>query len=82
MSQGDTDAYIHHRLDVAGSPQGKSPVRFGPDAVREVYKYSQGTPRLINAIGDKALLAGYVYQKQLIDRRLVRIAAAELKETG
>jgi len=82
MSQGDTDAYIHHRLRVAGLGEGKSPVRFEPDAVREIYKYSQGTPRLINAIGDKALLAGYVYQKQLIDRRLVRIAAAELKETG
>jgi len=82
MNQCDTDAYIHHRLRVAGQLDGKSPVRFEPDAVKEVYKYSQGTPRLINAIGDKALLAGYVYQKQLIDRRLVRMAVAELKETG
>ncbi|MDP7637620.1 MAG: AAA family ATPase [Phycisphaerae bacterium] len=82
MDQQDTEAYIRHRLEVAGGNNGKSAVRFDPGAVREIYRYSGGTPRLINAIGDKALLAGYVHQTGQIDRRLARIAAAELKETG
>ena len=80
MGPDDTEAYIHHRLAVAGGNGGKCTVRFDSGAVHEVYRFSRGTPRLINAIGDKALLAGYVYRRASIDRRLVKIAAAELKE--
>ena len=78
MDQGETDAYLSHRLRVAGCEDGPL-VRFDAGAVREIYRYSGGTPRLVNAIGDKALLAGYVHRTAQINRRLARLAAAELK---
>lgn len=81
MTAKDTEAYIRHRLAVACGTGGKSPaVQFDPGAIREIYRFSRGTPRLINAVSDKALLAGYAYGSPKINRRLVRIAIKELKE--
>jgi general secretion pathway protein A len=82
LGREDTEAYLYHRLSVALGDGGEWTVVFDPGAVREIYRYSGGTPRLINAITDKALLAGYVHQTGWIDRRLARIAAAELKGKG
>lgn len=80
MDAQDTEAYLRHRLSVAAESPDTLSVHFDPGAIREIYRFSGGTPRLINAIGDKALLAGYVYQTGQIDDRLARIAAAELEE--
>jgi len=80
MRQDDVGAYLSHRLGLASEDPSAPAVRFQPDAVDEVYSYSQGTPRLVNALCDRALLAGYVYRTGEIDRRLVRLAADELKE--
>ncbi len=83
MTADDTAEYIRHRLQVAGQDDRDSAcVRFDYAAVKEIYRYSQGTPRLVNAIGDKALLAGYVYRTTTIDRRIVLTALNELKEAG
>jgi len=68
MDRAETAEYIRHRLQVAGA-DGR--VRFNEDAVEAVYRHSGGTPRLINAIGDKALLAGYVRQSRLIDADVI-----------
>jgi general secretion pathway protein A len=62
------------------SAAGSDALRFDASAVRAIYEYSQGTPRLVNALGDKALLAGYVYRTNCIDANLVRLAVDELKE--
>ena len=82
MTQDDTAGYIHHRLRVAGqqNTDQSGAIQFDGGAIREVYRFSSGTPRLVNAIGDKALLAGYVHGTSRIDRQLVCLAAAELKE--
>ncbi len=81
MNERDTEQYIRHRLSVAGlSDDQAGPLRFNRGAVREIYRFSRGTPRLVNAIGDKTLLAGYVYRTGCIDRRMVRLAARELRE--
>ena len=83
MNVPETEEYIRHRLSVAGleGDEDNSP-KFDSGAIREIYRYSRGTPRLVNAIGDKALLAAYVYRTAKINRRLVRIAVNELKEAG
>jgi len=79
----ETDAYLRHRLSVAGAAAlGDNVIRFDRAAVKEIYRYSEGTPRLINAVGDKALLAGYVYRTCRIGRRIVRKAIRELREAG
>ena len=82
MTPEDTAAYLNHRLSVARGNGEQGVVEFDGGAVKEIFRFSGGTPRLINAIGDKALLAGYVYRTGRINRRIVRLAAQELKEAG
>jgi general secretion pathway protein A len=74
----DQSAAGNHPSDLPA--EGAQTLRFDASAVRAIYDYSQGTPRLVNALGDKALLAGYVYRTNCIDASLVRLAVDELKE--
>lgn len=52
----ETKEYILYRLKRAGS---RNITIFSDSAMREIYRYSQGIPRLINILCDNALLAGY-----------------------
>ena len=79
MSRSDTAAYISHRLSVAGNNGG---LRFDDGAVDEIYEYSGGTPRLINTVGDKALLAAYVKGASSISGEIVRTAIGDLNEVA
>jgi general secretion pathway protein A len=81
LSKDDTENYIRHRLAAAGAT---SRLRFGPGAIRSVWRHSKGYPRLINLICDRALLAAYNERTYVITRRLVRKASRALqgKETG
>ena len=81
MTPADTERYLRHRLRVAAG-QGGGVLEFDAAAAREIHRYARGTPRLVNALSDKALLAGFVYRTGRIDRRLVRVAARELEEAG
>jgi general secretion pathway protein A len=81
MNAHETEQYLRHRLRVAGEAPDP-PVQFDRSAVREIFRYSRGTPRLVNVLGDKTLLAGFVHQTRAIDRHLVRIAVGELREAG
>jgi general secretion pathway protein A len=76
LSRGEVNQYVQHRLEVAGS---KGSPYFTQPALWRVYNYSQGIPRLLNAICDKALLAGFVSQREKIDYRLVGRAVRELE---
>jgi len=84
LDRRETAEYLDHRLKVAGIDEQAAGdvLRFDPGAIKEIYDYSKGTPRLINAVTDKALLAGYVYNTWRIDRRIVRSAIRELREAG
>ena len=55
LTREETAAYIHHRLSVAGA---EDKVRFSPGAVKRIFHYTKGVPRLINVLCDRALLAG------------------------
>lgn len=52
-------AYIGHRLQVAGSSR---PVRFSRLAGRAIHRWSEGVPRLINHLCDKAMLSAFIRQ--------------------
>jgi general secretion pathway protein A len=75
LDRREVGDYLDHRLRVAGL---REPDLFTPGAVRAVYRASLGVPRLINAVADRALLAGYSCGTRCIDVRLVREAAKEL----
>jgi general secretion pathway protein A len=72
----ETAYYIQHRLTLAGA---NGLPRFEEDAIKLIYKYSGGIPRLINAVCDKALLAGFVTQSDRISKKLVKLAIDELQ---
>ena len=74
LSQEDTSKYVEHRMKVAGA----SGQIFLPAAIREIYRWSKGVPRLINVVADRALLAGYTQDTRTVDKRLVRRAAREV----
>jgi general secretion pathway protein A len=76
LTQEQTMVYIEHRLKVAGS-DGR--IVFVPAAVKLIYKYSRGTPRLINAVCDMVLLAGYVAGVSTIEARCVKKAIEQLE---
>jgi general secretion pathway protein A len=76
LSRNETEAYIQHRLRVAGADS--RPV-FSPWAVRRIYSYSRGVPRLINAVCDKTLLCGFVTGNDRLTAAHVRRAIRELE---
>ncbi|MDI6606374.1 MAG: AAA family ATPase [Candidatus Omnitrophota bacterium] len=67
--------YINHRLNVAGS-SGK--IGFTDEAIGSITEFSAGTPRLINIICDRALLAGFVEETCRIDVNIVKKCLREL----
>ena len=68
--------YIQHRLQLSGA--NGAPF-FTQPALWRVFRYSQGIPRMVNAICDKALLAGFVEQRERINFRMVGRAVRELE---
>jgi general secretion pathway protein A len=56
LSKTETNAYIDHRLEVAGS-QGRR--IFAEDTYATIFKYTGGVPRLINTLCDTCLMAAY-----------------------
>jgi type II secretory pathway predicted ATPase ExeA len=53
MGEADTEAYIRHRIQVAG---GDADAMFEPDTFAEIHRLTLGTPRLINTLCDSALM--------------------------
>jgi general secretion pathway protein A len=76
LSRQEVERYIQHRLQVVGA-NGRP--AFTPWAIRSIFRYSGGIPRLINAVCDKTLLAGYVEGTDLLRRREVQRAIRELE---
>lgn len=77
LGREDTEAYINHRLKVAGADDRSIFTRCACD---EIYSYSSGVPRLINIACDATLLAGYVEEKKVLDENIVKEVINELIE--
>jgi general secretion pathway protein A len=67
--------YINFRLSVAGCRDEL----FSSQAIREIYRFSDGYPRLINIVCDHALLTGFVRGEKQISAQIARECADELK---
>lgn len=68
--------YVQHRLAVAGS---KGPPYFTTAALLRLHRYTQGIPRLVNAVCDKCCLAGFVKRTETVDFGMVGLAIRELE---
>ncbi len=74
LSHEETAAYVRHRLRVAGATTDI----FAPQALNAVFSLSQGVPRVINVICDRALLGAYSLDRHRVTGSLVGSAAAEV----
>jgi type II secretory pathway predicted ATPase ExeA len=76
LSRSETREYVEHRLRVAGAGDREI---FTPEALRQVFRYSGGVPRLINILCDTALLCGFAAEQTTIDESMVATAVEELQ---
>ena len=75
LGHADTTQYVRHRMRVAGARHNP----FRKSALRALFQRSNGVPRLINIIADRALVAAYAQERRDIDGRLVHAAADEVQ---
>ena len=74
MKKEEVEQYINHRLKIAGADPK---LTFTPQAFEAIYEVSKGTPRVINIICDRALLAGFARGTFTIDESLIKESAKE-----
>lgn len=74
LSAKETEKYIEYRLGVAGTDRKI----FKASAIREIFHFSKGYPRLINIIADRALLTGYINSSRHIKKSVIKECAGEL----
>jgi general secretion pathway protein A len=78
LNQEETKEFIKKRLKVAGV---SDPHLFTPKALKEIYRYSKGVPRLINIVCDNALLTGYATDQKVIGLKIIQEVANHLDGT-
>lgn len=79
LSHDETVQYIQHRLNVASL---KPQMPFEKGALKTIYDYSQGVPRLINTACDRMLLAACLQEKTMINPGLAAEIISELSRRG
>ncbi len=75
LCSGETAEYINHRLTVAGAVR----TIFTPAAIRRIYRFSGGVPRLINILCDRALLGAYASRRHQVNSWIVAKSIRELQ---
>ena len=76
LSKEETSAYIDHRLEVAGS-QGRK--IFDEDTYATIFRYTGGTPRLVNTLCDTAMMAAFGREKDTVGAEDLDAAIRELQ---
>jgi type II secretory pathway predicted ATPase ExeA len=69
-----TEAYVRHRLKLAGAPR----VPFTPRALARIHATTRGIPRLINTLCDNLLFEGFVSRTRDLDEGFVERVARDL----
>ncbi|MBW8189695.1 AAA family ATPase [Neiella marina] len=75
LSREEVIQYVQHRLKVAGCQR---PI-FTRNALNQLHKLSDGVPRLINLLCDRAMLAAYAAQQWQVDGKLLKAASREVQ---
>ncbi len=76
LDRDEVKKYIEHRLAIAGS---KGNIVFEKRAIDLIYGYSNGIPRLINILCDKALLLGFVLEVKGITPDIIMKSIKEIE---
>jgi type II secretory pathway predicted ATPase ExeA len=78
LAEDEIKGYVEHRLRVSGLDD---PL-FTDNALKRLYHYSNGIPRVINSLATSALLEGFSRELLTIDELLIQEAAKELGLNG
>jgi type II secretory pathway predicted ATPase ExeA/pSer/pThr/pTyr-binding forkhead associated (FHA) protein len=76
LNEEESVEYIRHRLEIAG---GELENIFEPEAARDVYRLTQGIPRLINTLCDTALTACMVENRPKVTLEIIDEVVHELR---
>ena len=76
MDFHDSKSYIEHRLEIAGFPRAAV---FTRGALKKIFTFSGGYPRLINVLCDRALLIGYTEGRREISGRMIGAGIKEIR---
>lgn len=68
LDRQETHAYVRHRLEVAGA---RKTTWFSRDAIELMHARTNGVPRLLNQLGDFALVYAYADGRKRIDADLI-----------
>lgn len=74
LDHGGMTNYVRHRLQVAG---WRGAALFSADALQRIFRASHGTPRLVNVLCHKALMAAYGGGMDRVDAQHARLAIAD-----
>jgi general secretion pathway protein A len=75
LTEAEAGAYVVHRLAVAGATAAAP---FPPALTPLIHRLTQGVPRRINLLCDRALLGAYVENSPTVTPLILRTAAAEV----
>jgi general secretion pathway protein A len=77
MKVDDVSQYIQHRVKVAGS---RIPDIFSPAAIRKIYRFSRGIPRLINVACEQALVLAWTREARSVSPAMATEIIQELQQ--
>ncbi|MBT8367945.1 MAG: AAA family ATPase [Deltaproteobacteria bacterium] len=77
LTYEETRAYINHRMSIAS--QGTR-VQFDTPALKRIYKFTGGIPRMINVVCDRSLLIAYTLKRSGVTQDIARTAILELSK--
>ena len=76
LTREDTEHYVQHRLEVAGS-NGRE--IFAADTHDMLFRYTGGVPRLVNTLCDTAMMAAFAQDEDTVSLETLKSAIAELR---
>ncbi len=79
LDHKETAAYIRYRINIAAQ---NAKIKFSRSALRHIYKYSRGIPRVINIVCDRSLLTAFGRNRHLITGSIARDTIKELMGSG
>jgi type II secretory pathway predicted ATPase ExeA len=78
LDEEEIKGYVEHRLRISGLNE---PL-FTDDAIKKLYMFTDGIPRLINSLATSALLEGFGREMGMINESIIDDAARELGLNG
>ncbi|OQX81345.1 MAG: hypothetical protein B6D56_02720 [Candidatus Omnitrophica bacterium 4484_70.1] len=74
LRKEEVKKYVEFRLKKAGNLF----LKFSPQSYDIIYEFSQGIPRLINMICERALICGFVKERKMLDEEIFYLCREEL----